>query len=117
MREKIRNDLVLILAIVLIGSLVFLAVFLLLDKGEYAVVEQNGQVIGRYPLSTDTEVEIISEKGINVLTVKDGEAFVSRADCPDEICVSHFPVSREGETVVCLPHGLVIRIECGEGGN
>ena len=50
----------------------------------------------------------------NVLVIKDGVAFVESADCPDEVCVAHLPISREGETIVCLPHRLVIRIVGGD---
>ena len=42
---------------------------------------------------------------------KNGEAYVSEADCPDGICAAHRPISHVGETIVCLPHRVVIKVE------
>jgi len=36
------------------------------------------------------------------------------ADCRDGICVDHTPISLNGETIICLPHRLVIEIDGGE---
>jgi hypothetical protein len=44
------------------------------------------------------------------LVIKDGKAFIQNADCPDKICAEHKPISKTGETIVCLPHKLVIEI-------
>ena len=33
-----------------------------------------------------------------------------QSSCPDLICVRHKAVSETGETIVCLPHKLVIEI-------
>lgn len=109
-KRRIFNDTLLILAIALIAVLTCVIVYCSLGEGGRAVVELDGKELGSYPLSEDTEVRIGSELGENILVIKDGKAYVSSADCPDGICVSHYPISREGETIVCLPHRLVIRI-------
>ena len=36
------------------------------------------------------------------------------ADCPDQICVNHRAVSREGESIICLPNQVVISVTDGE---
>lgn len=46
----------------------------------------------------------------NVLQIKEGEVSITEADCPDLICVHHKPVSRQGETIVCLPHKLLVEV-------
>ena len=35
------------------------------------------------------------------------------ANCPDEICVHHKPISKNGETIVCLPNKVVVVIKNG----
>jgi len=35
---------------------------------------------------------------------------VIEADCPDKICVKHTNIKNAGETIICLPHKLVIEI-------
>ena len=33
------------------------------------------------------------------------------ADCPDQTCVKKHSIKYEGETIVCLPHKVVISID------
>ena len=46
--------------------------------------------------------------GENIITVADGEVFVSHADCPDQICVQHGPLQKTGGPIICLPNRLTI---------
>ena len=39
---------------------------------------------------------------------------MQEASCPDQICVHHSRISRNKETIVCLPDKVVITIENGE---
>ena len=74
----------------------------------------DGEEYGTYPLSEDTVVEIRTGKDgeeLNRLIIRDGKAFVERATCPDGICSNHRPISRDGESIVCLPHKVVITVE------
>ena len=105
----------------LIGGIVCSAVILILVTSvcrlifspipSEAVVLVNGTEIGRYPLSKDTKVRIPAENGYNLLEIRDGAALVTDSDCPEGICRRHFPISKAGESIVCLPHKLVIIIE------
>ena len=113
-KGRLRNDLILIGALVF-AALIFLGIFLLKSEGgDWAVVTLDGREVARYSLSEEGEYPIISgENGEhrNQLVIKDGKASVTEANCPDGICVSHRAISRTGETIVCLPHKLVIHIE------
>jgi hypothetical protein len=37
------------------------------------------------------------------------------ADCPDKLCEKTGKISKNGETIVCLPHRVVVEIQGGEG--
>lgn len=78
--------------------------------GKYVQVEVDGAVTDTLPLDKDTVLEISTEKGSNTLVIKNGEAAVTRADCPDLICVNHRVVKRNGESIICLPHRVVITV-------
>ena len=115
--RKFRNDLIFIAAILVIVATVAAVLFFLRGEGSTVQVEVDGTVIGTYPLSVDREVEIITgENGeeLNLLVIKDGKATVTAATCPDGICAAHRPISREGESIVCLPHKVVITVVGGE---
>ena len=47
----------------------------------------------------------------NTLVIKDEMADMIFADCPDQICVKHAPISNVGETIICLPNKVVVTIE------
>ena len=36
---------------------------------------------------------------------------MKEADCPDQICRKHKAIDKSGETIVCLPHKVVIEVE------
>ena len=77
------------------------------------IIEIDGNTFGSYPLSENRTVEIRTGEGgeeLNLLVIKDGQAFVETASCPDGICSAHKPISREGESIVCLPHRVVITV-------
>ena len=116
--RKFRNDLIFIIAILAVVAVGAAALFLLRGEGSAVRVEVDGTVIGIYPLSVDREVEIkTGENGeeLNLLVIKDGKATVTAATCPDGICAAHRPISREGESIVCLPHKVVITVIGGDG--
>lgn len=115
--RKLRNDIIFIVGLLLVISLAGLAFFLLRGEGNTVTVEVDGAVLGTYPLSEDRSVEIRTgerDEELNLLVIKDGKAYVETATCPDGICAAHKPISREGESIVCLPHKVVITVHTDE---
>ena len=110
--NKHRADLVLILSLILICAITFLAVSLMREEGEAVRVEIDGELYATYPLDTDGEYRI-GEK--NILTVKDGRAYMSYADCPDKTCVRTRAASKTGDTIICLPNRISVTVIGGEG--
>ena len=111
--RKFRNDIILIAVLLVVVILAGLAILLLRGEGDFVTVTVEGEVFGTYSLSEDMTVEIrTGEDGeeLNLLVIRDGEAFVETATCPDGICAAHRPISRDGESIVCLPHKVVITV-------
>lgn len=52
----------------------------------------------------------------NLIEVANGRIRIKEADCGDQICVRRGWASKNGETIVCLPHKLVIEIRAANGG-
>lgn len=46
----------------------------------------------------------------NLISFLDGTVVMEAADCKDQICVRHKPVSSKGESIICLPHRIVVEI-------
>lgn len=112
--RKLRNDVLLVIGVLIIALIGFLIFTLTQKEGKFIVVSIDGEETGAYILSEDTENLIVSgENGEfeNHLVIKDGKAYISDANCRDKICVSHRAISKVGETIVCLPHKVVVSVE------
>ena len=62
---------------------------------------------------TDT-IHITTPNGHNTIVIKDASIAVTDADCPDQLCVRQRSISKNGESIICLPHKLVITIDSPE---
>ena len=117
-KRKIRNDIIFIVALLAVAAVAGLLFFLFREDGDRVVVTVDGDVMAEYPLSKDAEVDIRTgreEEQLNRLVIKDGQAFIERATCPDGICAAHSPIHRDGESIVCLPHKVVVTVSTSEG--
>ena len=79
-------------------------------EGAYAQVRIDGKLYGNYSLAENQTVDLQGEDFVSRLEIRDGAADMTEADCPDQICVKHRPVRFRGETIVCLPHRLVVEV-------
>ncbi len=114
MNRKTRNSLLLFGALLLISLILFAA-----GRGFSggsgkicAVVTVEGKTLGYYPLSEDTEFDIVNSSGeINHFVVRDGFACIESATCKNQICVHEGFHKNPGEVITCLPNGVVVTFE------
>jgi hypothetical protein len=109
-KRKRKNDVILIASLTLAFALIGACLLLLGKQGDTVTVTVDGKVYGEYALARDTEVEILSDGGYNLLVIRDGAALIEDASCPDGICAAHSPISRNGESIICLPNKVVISV-------
>lgn len=108
--SKFKNDIIFIIILLMLTIALGAAFFFLRGEGDTVEVRVDGTLIGSYPLSEELTLEIQGIGGKNTLVIADGKAEVSYADCPDGICAAHKSISRSGESIVCLPHKVVITV-------
>ena len=114
--NTIKHDLILLAMFILIAAILFFIINRTDEiKGDYVLITLDNSEYARIPLNKDTVLSIDSDKGKNTVVVSDKEVYVESADCPDQICVDHAHIMYEGETIVCLPHRLIIKIVSEEG--
>lgn len=106
-----KRDIILAFVMILLGIVCYGVIRLGQKKGSQVIIYEDQKEIGRYDLNTDTTKEIQTAKGMNILEIKNGMAYVTEADCPDQVCIRMGKISKTGETIVCLPHKLVIQVE------
>ena len=112
-----------------IGDLLVYVFILLLTAGSFAglyrmgagsvadqvTVEVDGRLVATYDLPTEDgqekEVRVDAGNGrYNLLKLTSSGVFVAEANCPDQICVKWGRIIKPGQTIVCLPHKVVISI-------
>lgn len=121
MNDKIRlkRDIILVLVMLAVAMMALLIInYCVKKEGTYAVVKVDGQELYKLELDKDTTIDVAGyQGGLNRIEVKAGKVSMTEADCPDELCVKTGKISRTGETIVCLPHRVVIEIKSTQGGN
>ena len=105
-----RNDLLLVLALLLLAGGSWLYTLLTRRAGGAAEIRVGGAVIDVLPLSADRNYVWTGAAGTNTLVIENGAAYMLSADCPDTLCVKRGPVRYAGETIVCLPHRLTVTV-------
>ena len=94
-----KKDVVLVIAVLLLaGVLSIFFQFSQRKESEYVRIAIEGKEYGSYPI------------GENRIVIENQEVIMEYADCPDQYCVKHKAISKTNETIVCLPHKLVVEL-------
>ena len=118
MAQENKKSVPLRLWLLLLGVILVLCVAAILimrftrQPGAYVRISQDGEVVHKFPLDEDRTIPYDTVSGgHNVVTISGGQVTVSEANCPDQICVHHVPLSDTGGTpIVCLPNRLVVEV-------
>lgn len=73
----------------------------------------DNELTGTYALKEDQEIRIGET---NTCEIRDGQVYMTSADCPDQICVKSRPIGAGGGSIVCLPNRIVLKIVDAEEG-
>ena len=110
--KKLRADLILIAALLLLAGILFLALNHGRQEGGVVVVRVNGAEVERHTLSLSGTFPL--NGGSNILVIQNGQAWLSEANCPDHICVRQGKIHYTGQVITCLPNRLTVTVEGGE---
>lgn len=76
------------------------------DSKEYAT----------YAISEGYEknVTVKTDYGYNLVSMQSGKVQITESDCPGHDCVHMGSISKTGDTLICLPHKLLVTLEGGD---
>lgn len=57
---------------------------------------------------------IVTDSSYNLVHILATGVQMEAADCRDQICVHHRPIKGGGESIICLPHRLVVEVTGNE---
>lgn len=113
MLKKRKKDLIFIFSILIV------AVFLLLIQRVYGNAQGEADMVkitvdqklyGTYELNKNQTITIQNDLGINTIQIQNKDVWMEEADCPDGYCKEQGHISKNKQTIVCLPHKLVVEI-------
>ena len=113
MLKKRKKDLIFIF------SILIFAVFLLLIQRVYGNAQGEADLVkitvdqklyGTYDLNKNQTITIQNDLVINTIQIQNKDVWMEEADCPDGYCKEQGHISKNKQTIVCLPHKLVVEI-------
>ena len=107
-------DKILIGGLVVLTLLSFPVIRHFQHEGRVVVIEVDGELVGNFSLEEDRFIPVDGKLGTTKVEIVGTGVRVLDSPCPHKLCVKSGTISRSGETLVCLPNGVVIRIEGGE---
>lgn len=107
-----KNDVVLGGGILVIALVLFLVMHLTRNEaGNQIQITVDGEVYGTYSLEKNQVIEVKEKDFYNRIRIQDGAAYMEGANCPDGYCEEQGKINNRTQTIVCLPHKLVVEIE------
>ena len=111
-----KNDVILGGGILVIALVLFLVMHLTRNEaGNQIRITVDGAVYGTYSLEQDQVIEVKENDFYNRIRIQDGAAYMEEANCPDGYCEEQGKISGRTQTIVCLPHKLVVEVLDADG--
>lgn len=105
------KDVIFLTGLFLCGIVLTVGIFAFSHTGQMVRITIDGAVYGTYPLGKNQRIPVEQDgETINVVLIEDGTARMEQATCPDGLCMRQGAISRERQTIVCLPHKLVVEV-------
>ena len=108
-----KGDFLIALIILVTASALWVYPFLrTAENARHAVVMQDGEVLYTLALNRDKTINLPEA----TISVSDGGVAIIRSTCPDQICVNTGRIDKPGQSIVCVPHRIIIQIPYDESG-
>ncbi len=107
-----RTDLIVIGSLLLLALALYLVLGATREEGGTVVVRVDGAETARFALSAEGSYPL--NGGSNILVISGGQAWLSEANCPDQLCVRQGKIHYTGQSIICLPNRLTVTVEGGE---
>lgn len=103
---------IIIIAVVLILIVQAILINKFINSGKAATVQVfvGDKLYRELPLNKDTTLEVNENNGKNTIKIHDNGVEMTFADCPDKVCVKTGYINKPGQSIVCLPHKVNVKI-------
>ena len=104
-----KCDVILILAILLAGAILFYVQGNGREEPSYALISSSGHEDIRVNLGLDKKFPLPWNENV-IFIVENGRVAFLASDCPDQICVNTGFIGHSGRRAVCLPNRVAVFI-------
>lgn len=106
--KKIRNDFILIGTILLLACIGLIIYFSCSKKENIEVlIYQKNELVYQGDLENNKELEF---ENVHIV-IKECQVYVSHSNCKDQVCVMQPPIYRAGQSIICLPNQITIKLD------
>ena len=119
LRLKLKyGDFFIIFAVILVAGLLTVSFYEDNTVEKIAIVTQNDIILDTIQLDKMSEHYEITYSGEYPGTIEayNGKIRFSHTDCPDQVCVNTGWIDRPGQIAVCLPAGVIIKVQGAQTG-
>lgn len=110
MKIKIKKGDIIILIFAILILVVSFFVYVHSSQGEYVKIKVDNHV-EIYSLDENQTIHLKSNKNdYNIIVIHDKKVYVKESNCHNQNCVKHKAISKDRESIVCLPHKVFIEI-------
>lgn len=111
-KNILRNNILFAVICIIVIAVFLIRDFMPKDMPRIVEIVQDGTVTQSYSLTEDRNIRITDAYGnYNIICIAHGTVQITEADCSNQDCVRQGEISRSGQSIICLPHRLVIRIK------
>lgn len=116
MRLRIKWGDALVVALVLALAAAVAVPFYLRPAGRLTCeILQDGAVVRTVALDDGVEETVTIEGAVtNVIEITSSGVRFAESDCPDQVCVRTGTLTRAGQSAVCLPNRVIVRLTGAE---
>ncbi|WCF10965.1 NusG domain II-containing protein [Paenibacillus thiaminolyticus] len=115
---KLKTGDYILISILLLVAVMIYGVYALqpfheeMPAGEaHAQIQVDGEIYQTVKLTKETQwIEIRTDRGYDVLRVRDYGIEVVESDCPQKICFTFGHITKKNEAIICLPLRMYITI-------
>ena len=106
------RDILLIVALLLIGIVLLFVLRGRSSEGSYVVIMYQNDEKARFSLTSNGVYDI--NDGKNQIEILDGKVRMIDADCPDELCIRQGWIEYDGQSIICLPNKITVMVSGGD---
>lgn len=102
-----KGDIILVVSVLFISAVLFAFSFFGVSEELTAEIYVDGEKLHTIALNEVEESYTLTENYCQLLIEKDGVSFVY-SDCSDKLCMKRGKLSKQGDTMACVPEKVVV---------